>query len=156
MEPILENGDIVFYKEATDRSVISIGDIVIFNHPTKNIKLIKKITLIKGNGLAVSGVSMEPLLESGDIVFYKDVIDRSSISIGDIVIFNHPTKNIKLIKKISSIQGVGLEVSGENTDFSNDSNDFGLINKNSVVGIVTSRISKKSINNIKFIFNLKR
>ena len=48
---------------------------------------------------------MEPILESGDIVFYKDVIDRSSISIGDIIIFNHPTKNIKLIKKISSIKG---------------------------------------------------
>ena len=99
---------------------------------------------------------MEPILKNGDIVFYKDVIDRSSISIGDIVIFNHPTKNIKLIKKISSIKGVGLEVSGENTNFSDDSNDFGLINKNSVVGIVTSRISKKSITNFKFILNPKQ
>ena len=96
---------------------------------------------------------MDPILESGDIVFYKDVIDRSSISIGDIVIFNHPTKNIKLIKKISSIQGVGLEVSGENTDFSNDSNYFGLINKDSIVGIVTSRISAKSISNLKYLIN---
>ncbi len=99
---------------------------------------------------------MEPILKSGDIVFYKDVVDKSSISIGDIVIFNHPIKNIKLIKKISSIKGLGLEVSGENTHFSDDSNYFGLINKNSVVGIVTSRISKKSINNLKFIFNPKQ
>ena len=99
---------------------------------------------------------MEPILKSGDIVFYKNVIDKSIISIGDIVIFNHPTKKIKLIKKISSIQGEGLEVSGENTNFSDDSNYFGLINKNSVVGIVTSRISKKSMNNLKFIFNLKQ
>ncbi len=99
---------------------------------------------------------MEPVLESGDIVFYKDVIDRSSISIGDIVIFNHPTKNIKLIKKISSIKGEGLEVSGENTNFSNDSNYFGLIKKDSIVGIVTSRISKKLINNLKIIFNLRQ
>ena len=99
---------------------------------------------------------MEPILESGDIVFYKDVIDTSSISIGDIIIFNHPTKNIKLIKKISSIKREGLEVFGENTNFSDDSNYFGLINKNSVVGIVTSRISKKSMNNLKFIFNLKQ
>ena len=99
---------------------------------------------------------MEPIFDSGDIVIYKDVIDRSSISIGDIIIFNHPTKNIKLIKKISSINGEGLEVSGENANFSDDSNYFGLINKNSVVGIVTSRISKKSRNNIKFIFNLKQ
>jgi len=92
---------------------------------------------------------MEPILENGDIVFYKDIKDKSTISIGDIVIFNHPTKNIKLIKKVSSILGNGLEVSGENTNFSDDSNDFGLINKNSVVGIVTSRISKKSMNNLK-------
>ena len=101
----------------------------------------------------VSGISMEPILESGDIVFYKDFIDRSSISIGDIVIFNHPTKNMKLIKKISSIKGAGLEVSGENTNFSDDSNYFGLINKNSIVGLVTSKISRKSLNSIKFIFN---
>ena len=101
----------------------------------------------------VSGISMEPILESGDIVFYKDVIDRSSISIGDIVILNHPIKNIKLIKKISSIKGVGLEVSGENTNFSDDSNYFGLIKKDSIVGIVTSRVSKRSMINLKFIFN---
>ena len=96
---------------------------------------------------------MEPILESGDIVFYKDFKNISTISIGDIIIFNHPIKNIKLIKRISSIRGEGLEVSGENTNFSDDSNCFGLINKDSVVGIVTSRISKKSLNNFKFIFN---
>ena len=96
---------------------------------------------------------MEPILKNGDIVFYKEFIDRSIISIGDIVIFNHPTKNIKLIKKISSIKGEGLEVSGENTNFSNDSSYFGLIKKDSILGIVTSRISKKSMRNLKFIFN---
>ena len=96
---------------------------------------------------------MEPILKHGDIVFYKEVIDRSIISIGDIIIFNHPIKNIKLIKKITSIKGEGLEVSGENTNFSDDSNYFGLINKNSIVGLVTSKISRKSLNNIKFIFN---
>jgi len=99
---------------------------------------------------------MRPLLENGDIVIYKDFKDRSIISIGDIVIFNHPTKNIKLIKKISSIKGEGLEVSGANTNFSDDSNYFGLINKDSILGIVTSRISKKSMNNLKFIFNLEQ
>jgi len=99
---------------------------------------------------------MEPILENGDIVFYKDILDKSTLSIGDIVIFNHPTKNIKLIKKISSIKAGGLEVSGENTNFSNDSNYFGLINKASIEGIVTSRISKKSMHNMQFIFNPKQ
>ena len=101
----------------------------------------------------VSGVSMKPILESGDIVFYKEVIDKSNISVGNIVIFNHPTKNIKLIKKITSIKGEALEVSGENANFSNDSNCFGLIKKDSILGVVTSKISKRSINNLKFIFN---
>ena len=96
---------------------------------------------------------MEPILQSGDIVFYKDALDRSTISIGNIVIFNHPTKNIKLIKKISSIRRQGFEVSGVNTNFSDDSNYFGLINKDSIEGIVTSKISNKSINKIRFIFN---
>ena len=99
---------------------------------------------------------MEPILESGDIVFYKDIKSKSIISIGDIVIFNHPTKNIKLIKKISSIKPEGLKVSGENTNFSDDSNYFGLINKDSIVGVVTSSISKKSLNKLKFIFNSKQ
>ena len=102
----------------------------------------------------VSGISMRPILESGDIVIYKEFKNRSIISVGDIIIFNHPTKNIKLIKKISSIKGGGIEVSGENTNFSNDSNYFGLINKDSIVGIVTSKISKKLMNNLKIIFNL--
>ena len=99
---------------------------------------------------------MEPVLKSGDIVFYKDVTNRSNISIGDIVIFNHPQKNIKLIKKISSIKGEGLEVSGENTNFSDDSNHFGLINKDSIIGIVTSRLSKKSMDTLKFTLNPKQ
>tara|TARA_B100000575_G_C22539376_1_gene346368 strand:- start:74 stop:373 length:300 start_codon:yes stop_codon:yes gene_type:complete len=99
---------------------------------------------------------MEPLLESGDIVFYKDNFDKTKISIGDIVIFNHPIKNIKLIKKITSIQGEGFEVTGENTVFSDDSNYFGLINKASITGIVTSRISKNSFYKLKFIFNSKQ
>ena len=99
---------------------------------------------------------MQPILENGDIVLYKDVINSSTISIGDIVIFNHPTKNIKLIKKISSIEGKGFKVCGENTNFSDDSNDFGLINKDSILGVVTSRISKKTTKNLKYIFNPKQ
>ena len=99
---------------------------------------------------------MEPILESGDIVFYKNVVDRSSIEIGDIIIFNHPTKNIKLIKKISSIKRQGVEVYGENTKFSTDSNYFGLINKDSIMGIVTSRISNKSMRKLKYIINPKQ
>ena len=65
-------------------------------------------------------------------------------------------KNINLIKKISSIKGNRVEVYGENTNFSNDSHDFGLINKASIKGKVTSRISTNLISSLKFMFNPKQ
>tara|TARA_Y100000589_G_scaffold309229_1_gene326492 strand:+ start:1217 stop:1561 length:345 start_codon:yes stop_codon:yes gene_type:complete len=104
----------------------------------------------------VCGISMDPLLKSGDIVLYKHYFNKSNVSIGDIIIFNHPTKNIKLIKKITAIREFGVEVSGENSNFSDDSNYFGLIQKDCITGIVTSRIPKNSISNIKAIFKLKK
>tara|TARA_Y100000589_G_C26995865_1_gene564613 strand:- start:106 stop:450 length:345 start_codon:yes stop_codon:yes gene_type:complete len=104
----------------------------------------------------VCGISMEPLLENGDIVFYKRFFKTSVLCIGDIVIFIHPVKKIKLIKKITAIKGEGIEVSGENINFSDDSQYFGLIHKDSIIGIVTSRIRKKSLNKFKRILNLKQ
>ena len=98
---------------------------------------------------------MEPILMDGDIVFYKKYnLNKSKIKSGDIVIFNHPVKNFKLIKKVSKINNFGIEVSGENKNFSKDSNFFGLINKERIIGIVTSHISYKSINRFKMFFNL--
>jgi len=99
---------------------------------------------------------MKPLLEEGDIVFYKLFKKNSDISINDIVIFYHPIKNIKLIKRIKAIKDLGVQVSGDNVNFSDDSNYFGLIHKDMIIGIVTSRISKKSINKFINVFNLKK
>ena len=99
---------------------------------------------------------MEPLLKNGDIVFYTDIVDKGNLSIGDIVILNHPIKNIQLIKRISSIDDHSIGVSGDNEEFSDDSNAFGLINKDEIIGFVTSRLSNKSINRIKKFFMLRR
>ena len=104
----------------------------------------------------VCGISMEPFLKNGDVVFYKHFLNKSSLCKGDIVIFIHPIKKINIIKRISSIQGTAVEVRGDNVNFSDDSNYFGLINKDAIIGVVTSRISKESINKIKTIFKLKK
>jgi len=104
----------------------------------------------------VCGISMEPLLKNGDIVFYKNLLAKEKISIGDIVIFKHPIKKIQLIKRIKAFKGLGIEVTGDNTNFSDDSNYFGLIQRETITGIVTSRISKKSISKFRNIFNLKK
>ena len=86
---------------------------------------------------------MLPALKEGDIVFFKKFIkNKSHLKIGQIVIFYHPLKNIRLIKRIKNISVNNIEVCGDNTEYSDDSNKFGLINNEKVIGIVTSKIKK--------------
>tara|TARA_B100000073_G_scaffold342376_1_gene345374 strand:+ start:911 stop:1255 length:345 start_codon:yes stop_codon:yes gene_type:complete len=92
----------------------------------------------------VCGISMYPSLEDGDIIFYKKYLpNRTPLNKGDVVIFLHPLDNIKLIKRVSKIAKQGIEVSGDNKSFSKDSNTFGLIIKENILGIFSSKISRK-------------
>ena len=86
---------------------------------------------------------MLPTLKEGDIVFFKKYIkNKSLLKVGQIVIIYHPLKNIRLIKRVKSIIKNSIEVLGDNIEYSNDSNKFGLINNEKVIGIVTSKIKK--------------
>ena len=89
----------------------------------------------------VYGDSMLPTLKAGDIVFFKKYKKNKSILKNrQIVIFNHPLKNKKLIKRINSVNQNDIEVLGDNIEFSEDSNKFGLINNEKIIGIVTSKL----------------
>ena len=84
---------------------------------------------------------MFPYLKEGDIVFFKKYKKNKSIlKYQQIVIFNHPIKNKNLIKRINSVNQNNIEVLGDNVEFSEDSNKFGLVNKEKVIGIVTSKL----------------
>ena len=84
---------------------------------------------------------MFPYLKNGDIVFFKKYKKNKSILKNrQIVIFNHPFKNKNLIKRINSVNQYNVEVIGDNIEFSEDSNKFGLINKDQLLGIVTSKL----------------
>ena len=84
---------------------------------------------------------MLPYLKHGDIVFYKKYKKGKSIlNPKQIVIFNHPLKNKNLIKRINSVNQNNIEVIGDNIKFSEDSNKFGLINNEKIIGIVTSKL----------------
>ena len=86
---------------------------------------------------------MLPTLKEGDMVFFKKYIkNKSLLKVGQIVIIYHPLKNIRLIKRVKSIIKNSIEVLGDNVEYSNDSNKFGLINNEKVIGIVTSKIKK--------------
>ena len=84
---------------------------------------------------------MLPTLKESDIVFFKKYTKNKSLLIaGQIVIFHHPFKNIRLIKRIKNVSKNSIEVLGDNIEYSEDSNKLGLINKEKVIGIVTSKI----------------
>ena len=86
---------------------------------------------------------MLPTLKEGDMVFFKKYIkNKSLLKVGQIVIIYHPLKNIRLIKRVKSIIKNSIEVLGDNIEYSDDSNKFGLINNEKVIGIVTSKIIK--------------
>ncbi|MDC3168774.1 nickel-type superoxide dismutase maturation protease [uncultured Prochlorococcus sp.] len=86
---------------------------------------------------------MLPTLKEGDMVFFKKYIkNKSLLKVGQIVIIYHPLKNIRLIKRVKSIIKNSIEVLGDNIEYSDDSNKFGLINNEKVIGIVTSKIKK--------------
>ena len=86
---------------------------------------------------------MLPTLKEGVMVFFKKYIkNKSLLKVGQIVIIYHPLKNIKLIKRVKNIIKNSIEVLGDNIEFSDDSNKFGLINNEKVIGIVTSKIKK--------------
>jgi len=84
---------------------------------------------------------MLPSFKEGDILFFKKYKkNKSKLKIRQIIIFNHPLKNKILIKRIKSITQSNIEVLGDNIVFSEDSNKFGLVNNNKVIGIVTSKL----------------
>ena len=84
---------------------------------------------------------MYPTLKESDVVFFKKYTkNKSLLNVGQIVIFHHPLKNIRLIKRIKKVSKNSIEVFGDNIEYSEDSNKFGLINNEKVIGIVTSRL----------------
>ena len=86
---------------------------------------------------------MLPTLKEGDMVFFKKYIkNKSLLKVGQIVIIYHPLKNIRLIKRVKNIIKNSIEVFGDNIEISDDSNKFGFINNEKVIGIVTSKIKK--------------
>ena len=82
---------------------------------------------------------MFPTIKEGDLVIYKRI--KSLIKEGEIVVLNHPKDRRKLIiKRIFKINEKGIEVRGDNLISSIDSRQYGLVNRDSIIGIVETII----------------
>jgi len=100
---------------------------------------------------------MSPSLKNGDIIFYKLYTkNKSSLKIGDIVVFKHPLLNINSVKRITKLSEFGVEVCGDNKEYSKDSsNFFGFIQKERIFGIVIFHIANYSFLNVKNLLGNK-
>ena len=84
---------------------------------------------------------MLPSLKEGDVLFFKIYkLGKSVLKPGQKVIFNHPLKKIICIKRISLVNQNNIELVGDNIEYSEDSNQFGLLNNEKIIGIVTSKL----------------
>lgn len=83
--------------------------------------------------MEVEGNSMAPALYPGDCVLIQKSFNFQT---GDIVVFNHPLKNKKIIKRITKMKENQVFVQGDNTAESTDSRSFGWIGQEKILGKV--------------------
>ena len=92
---------------------------------------------------------MLPTLKENDLVFFKKYIkDKSLLKEGQIVIFYHPFKKLRLIKRINYVSKNSIEVFGDNILYSDGSSKFGSINNEKIIGVVTSKIISLKLKNL--------
>ncbi|MEM4140207.1 MAG: signal peptidase I [Nitrososphaeria archaeon] len=75
------------------------------------ITAIMLVSLILGTSpfYYVEGNSMHPTLENGDlIIIYK--VDFRSLQVGDIIVFNSPVYNVRIVHRIKEIKLIGNEM----------------------------------------------
>ena len=93
--------------------------------------------------IIISGNSMYPTLKHGDFILIKKLLPIYKYKVGDIVVLPNPYNSKQLVvKRIVKtkvvIVGRNVEhlawIEGDNSEVSQDSRNYGWINKNSIEG----------------------
>jgi len=86
---------------------------------------------------------MSPTYNEGDSITLDKIEPKHRVDVSDIVVFMHPLKkDFKLIKRVTQIRADSkLFVEGDNPDVlsTNDSHNFGYINKSDIIAIKKSQ-----------------
>ncbi len=91
---------------------------------------------------------MLPSIQHGDFIIYKPLHkDHFPLNLGEIIVCLNPTKKSQLmVKRVHKVYQYGIEIRGDNIEKSIDSRQFGIIQNNSIIGVV-DRIISREINN---------
>lgn len=84
--------------------------------------------------VVIHGDSMLPTLKPGDIIKFSVV---ESLKEGDVVLVFHPLrKDMKIVKRIKSIDEDRFFLEGDNPDplASDDSHNFGTVSREAIIG----------------------
>ena len=76
---------------------------------------------------------MIPRIKPGQFVLIRKT---KKIKENDLILFQHPFKGIKLVKRVDHIEQGMIYALGENKEESSDSREFGYIPKELVIGKV--------------------
>ena len=87
--------------------------------------------------MTVRGQSMTPFVVDGQqVVVNKLVFKIKSPQVGDVVVVQHPHRNITLVKRITRVKNNTYFIEGDNPTHSTDSRHFGYISKKCIIGKV--------------------
>ena len=92
----------------------------------------------------VSGRSMEPTLSPGDeLLIDTRARFRQRLEMGDIVLCQHPTSRLPMIKRLVSgdIERGVYFVQGDNLAYSSDCHQFGVLHSQHIMGRVVCQFS---------------
>ncbi len=82
--------------------------------------------------------SMEPDFEEGAYIFVART--AGELEPGDVVVLRHPSKEMKLVKRIARITGQRYYVIGDNHLVSEDSRSFGSVPRDNILGKVVFKV----------------
>ena len=100
MQPTLRENEVVFFKKyIKNKSILKVGQIVIFYHPLKNISLIKRINNVSRHSIEVLGDNIE---YSDDSSKFGLINNEQVIGIVTSKIISLKLKNLLSQKKTST------------------------------------------------------
>ena len=86
---------------------------------------------------------MQPTLEPRDRVLVRRLGRKVSPSLGSLVVTWHPQRSkLRLIKRLKSVEGMGLWLLGDNPTESTDSRQLGAVPTNLLIGEVVARLPR--------------